>query len=309
MGPGERKLARTWEGIEITEFLQAIGFGLVTASILALAAVSVNLQVSVTNFINFAYGDFLTFGAYIAWTVGDGAHMNFFLAVLIGGIATGVLGMVANMVVFRPFMRRRVRTVTLLIAGIGVSFLVQNGITVIWGANPIRFAGVSMGSALQVGPFLWSPGDLLMMGAAVVLLILLHIMLQYTKFGKSLRATSNNIDLARACGIDSERIISLTWFIAGILTAVAGVGLMMQEGTADPTMGFTELFVIFGAVILGGLGRPYGAMLGALVVGIITEVAGMYVDAAYKTAIAFGLVILLLLVRPQGLLRSAGKTF
>ena len=282
---------------------------MVTASILALAAVSVNLQVSVTNFINFAYGDFLTFGAYIAWTLSTGGHVNFFLAILVAGLATGLLGVVTNMVVFRPFMRRRVRTITLLIAGIGVSFVVQNAILAIWGSNPIRFANVSMGNALQVGPFLWSPGDIVMMATAVVLLVALHVMLTYTKFGKSLRATSNNIDLARACGIDSDRIISLTWFVAGILTAVAGVGLMMQEGTATATMGFTELFVIFGAVILGGLGRPYGAMLGALVVGIVTELAGMYVDAAYKTAIAFGLVIVLLLFRPQGLLRSAGKTF
>jgi branched-subunit amino acid ABC-type transport system permease component len=281
----------------------------VTASILALAAVAVNLQISVTNFINFAYGDFLTFGAYVAWTVGQGARLNFFLAVLIGGIATGVLGVVANILIFRPFMRRRVRTVTLLIAGIGLSFIVQNGITMIWGANPIRFQSVSLGNALNLGPFLLTTGDLLMIVAAVLLLVLLHLMLTYTTFGKSLRATSNNIDLARACGIDSDRIISITWFIAGILTAVAGVGLMLQEGTADPTMGFTELFVIFGAVILGGLGKPYGAMLGALVLGIITEVAGMFLNAGYKTAIAFGIVIVLLLFRPQGLLKAVGKTF
>jgi branched-subunit amino acid ABC-type transport system permease component len=281
----------------------------VTASILALAAVAVNLQISVTNFINFAYGDFLTFGAYVAWTVGQGARLNFFLAVLIGGIATGVLGVVANILIFRPFMRRRVRTVTLLIAGIGLSFIVQNGITMIWGANPIRFQSVSLGNALNLGPFLLTTGDLLMIVAAVLLLVLLHLMLTYTTFGKSLRATSNNIDLARACGIDSDRIISITWFIAGMLTAVAGVGLMLQEGTADPTMGFTELFVIFGAVILGGLGKPYGAMLGALVLGIITEVAGMFLNAGYKTAIAFGIVILLLLFRPQGLLKAVGKTF
>jgi branched-subunit amino acid ABC-type transport system permease component len=271
--------------------------------------VAINLQVSVTNFINFAYGDFLTFGAYIAWTVGQGAGVNFFLAVLIGGIATGLLGVVANIVVFRPFMRRRVRTVTLLIAGIGLSFIVQNGITVIWGADPIRFEHVNLGSAVQIGPFLLTTGDLILIGVSASLLVLLHLMLTYSRFGKALRATSNNIDLARACGIDSDRIVSLTWFVAGILTAVAGVGLMLQEGTADPTMGFTELFVFFGAVILGGLGRPYGAMLGALVVGIITEVAGMFLNAGYKTAIAFGIVILLLLFRPQGLLRSVGKTF
>ncbi len=165
----------------------------------------------------------------------------------------------------------------------------------------------TLGSALNIGPFLLTPGDLLMIGASVGLLVLLHVMLTYTKFGKALRATSNNADLAQACGIDSERIVSITWFIAGLLTAVAGVGLVLQESTLDPTTGFTELFVIFGAVILGGIGRPYGAMLGALVVGILTEVSGAYLNAAYKGSIAFGFVIVLLLFRPQGLFATAGK--
>ncbi len=292
----------------MSEFTHAVGFGLVTASILALAAVAVNLQVGVTNFINFAYGDFLTFGAYVAWVVSS-RGFNFFLAVLLGGVATGLLGVAANAFIFRPFMRRGVRTTTLLIAGIGLSFITEQGITLIWGANPLRFNGVSLGTAMTVGPFVLTPGALLMMGSALSLLLLLHVLLSRTKFGKSLRATSEDVDLAQACGINCERVISVTWFLAGILTAVAGVGLSLQENNLNPVLGFNELFIIFGAVILGGLGRPYGAMLGALVVGLITEIAGAYVDAAYKTSIAFGIVIILLLFRPQGVLRSAGKTF
>ena len=132
-------------------------------------------------------------------------------------------------------------------------------------------------------------------------------MLTYTKFGKSLRATSNNIDLAKACGIDSDRVISMTWFIAGILTAVAGVGLVLQESTLSPTTGFTELFVIFGAVILGGIGRPYGAMLGALIVGILTEVVRKLRERRpTRHRSPSGLSIVLLLFRPQGLSRRGG---
>lgn len=285
---------------------EAVGFGMVTAAVLALAAVAVSLQVSVTNFINFAYGDFMTFGAYIAW-VADSHGVNFIVALALAGIATGLLGVVANLVIFRPFMQRKVRPVTLLIAGVGLSFIVQNGITIIWSAEPQRLS-VSMGSALNIGPFVVTPGDLIMIGSAIALLVLLHLMLTYTKFGKSLRATSNNIDLAQACGIDSQRVITITWFIAGILTAAAGIGLALEENTLDPTLGFTELFVIFGAVILGGIGKPYGAMLGALVVGLLTEVSGMYVNASYKSSIAFAVVIVLLLFRPQGLFAALGKT-
>jgi branched-subunit amino acid ABC-type transport system permease component len=290
----------------MARLIEAVGFGLVTASILALAAVAVSLQVSVTNFINFAYGDFLTFGAYIAWTTAN-AGVNFFLAVLLGGIATGILGILANIFIFRPFMRRGVRTVTLLIAGVGLSFIVQNMITIIWSTEPVRF-NVTLGNSFNIGPLVFTPGDLMMIGAAVTLLTLLHLMLTYTTFGKSLRATSNNIDLAQACGIDSDRVITITWFIAGLLTAVAGVGLVLQLGTLSPTTGFVELFIVFGAVILGGIGRPYGAMLGALVVGVLTEVSGMYVNSAYKTSIAFAVVIILLLFRPQGLFSGASKT-
>jgi branched-subunit amino acid ABC-type transport system permease component len=288
----------------MNQLLQAAGFGLATASIVALAAVAVSLQVSVTNFFNFAFGDFMSLGAYVAWTANH-AGVNFFLSVLLGGVAVGVLGVLANFLVFRPFMRRGVRPVTLLIAGVGLAFIVENALILIWTPSPRRFP-LNLGSALHAGPFLLTPGDLIMIGASAALLLLLHVMLTYTKFGKAIRATSNNIQLAQSCGINSDRVISVTWFIAGMLTAIAGVGLVLQESTLSPTTGFTELFIVFGAVILGGIGRPYGAMLGALIVGVLTEVSGAYVNAAYKTSIAFGVVVLLLLFRPQGLIKARG---
>lgn len=290
----------------MAQFWLAVGFGMATASILALAAVAVSLQVSVTNFVNFAYGDFMTFGAYIVWF--SFSHgLPFVLALILGALATAILGVVANLVVFRPLIRHRMRPVVLLIAGLGLSFVVQNGLTVIWTAEPKRL-NISMGMARRIGPFSFTPGDLVLIGSACVLLVALHFMLAGTKFGKSLRATSNNADLAEACGINTDRVVSSVWFIAGVLTAAAGVGLALEENGLNPGLGFTELFVIFGAVILGGIGRPYGAMVGALVVGELTEISGMYVNAAYKSTIAFAIVITLLMFRPQGLFASAGKT-
>jgi branched-subunit amino acid ABC-type transport system permease component len=293
-------------GTNISTLFDAIGFGLVTAAVIALAATAVSLQVSVTNFVNFAYGDFMTFGAYVAWTATD-KGLNLVEALILGGVATGVLGVLANILVFRPFIRRGLRPVTLLIAGVAISFILQSGIVMIWSAQPQRFP-ISVGSAMQVGPFSLTPGDIVIVLGSGSLLLLLHLMLAYTKFGKSLRATSNNSDLAQACGINSDRVINLTWFIAGILTAAAGVALSLEESSLLPTTGFTELFVIFGAVVLGGLGRPYGAMLGALIVGMLTELSGMYANPAYKGAIAFVVVIVVLLIRPQGILSAAGKT-
>jgi branched-subunit amino acid ABC-type transport system permease component len=287
-------------------FAHAIGFGLVTAAIVALAAVSVSLQVSVTNYINFAYGDFMTIGAYVAWTA-DAHGLNLALAVVLGCLATALLGVAANILAFRPLARRGMRPVTLLIAGVGLSFILQSGIVMIWGASPRRFTE-TLGRTITVGPFLLTAGDIVIIVLSAVLMILLHLTLQYTKAGKALRATSNNPDLAQACGIDSNRVINIVWFLGGILAAIAGVALTLEEGFLGPTTGFSELFIIFGAVVLGGIGRPYGAMLGALVIGLLTELSGAYIDAAYKSSIAFGFVVILLLFRPQGILRSAGKT-
>ena len=260
--------------------LEAIGFGLVTAAVVALAAVGLALQVSVTNFINFAYGDFMTFGAYSAYAA-NSAGLNFFAAVVVGGVATALLGVLANLAVFRPFVRRKARVITLLISTIGLSFIVQNAIVIIWGTGAERYT-VSIGNAHRVGPFLWTTGDMVIMGTAFVLLFGLHLMLRYTRFGKSLRATSNNPELALASGIDTGRVVNYTWLIAGFFAAVAGVALAMELNTLRPVLGFNELFVVFGAIILGGIGRPYGAMLGALIIGILTEVSGAYLNPAYK---------------------------
>lgn len=287
-------------------FAEAVGFGLVTAAVVALAAVGLSLQVSVTNFINFAYGDFMTFGAYIAYAV-NAAGVSFWLAVLIGGLATGLLGVVCNIAVFQPFVRRKARVITLLISTIGLSFIVQNAIVMIWGTSSQSYT-VNIGKASHVGPFLWSGGDVVIIVAAFVLLLALHLLLRYTKFGKALRATSNNPDLALASGIDTGRVVMWTWMITGFFAAVAGVGLALELNELQPTNGFNELFVIFGAIILGGIGRPYGAMIGALIIGVLTEVSGMYFNASYKSSIAFALVVLLLLVRPQGILAARGKS-
>ncbi|HUY57910.1 MAG TPA: branched-chain amino acid ABC transporter permease [Candidatus Micrarchaeaceae archaeon] len=285
---------------------EAVGFGLVTAAVIALAAVGLSLQVSVTNFVNFAYGDFMTFGAYITYSA-NVAGLNFFPAVLVGAAGTGLLGVVSNWVIFRPLVKRKSRTLVLLICTVGLSFIVQNAMVLIWGTNSDRYT-VSIGNALHIGPFLFTPGDLILIAVAFGLLALLHIFLQYTRFGTALRATSNNSDLAQACGIDTGRVITWTWAISGLFCAVAGVGLALETNTLRPALGFNELFVIFGAIILGGIGRVYGAMLGALIIGILTEVSGMFADPAYKGAIAFAVVVLVLLIRPQGLLPSRGRS-
>lgn len=273
---------------------------------IALGAVGLTLQVGVTNFVNFAYGDFVTFGAYVTYAF-NAAGVSFFPSMVAGGIATGLLGLLCNLVLFRAFVEQKARVITLVIVTVGLSLVVQNAIIAIWGPGAKHY-NVSIGAAMHLGPFVLTPGDLAIIIGAGLLLFLLHLMLQYTRFGKSLRATSDNADLALACGIDTGRLVNWTWVISGFFAAVAGGALVLEITTLEPTAGFNELFLFFAAVILGGIGRPYGAMLGALIIGLATEMSGMFVDAAYKTAIAFAILVIVLLVRPEGIFAVKGKT-
>lgn len=284
----------------------ALGFGLVTAAVIALAAVGLSLQVSITNFVNFAYGDMMTLGAYAAYAV-NALGVPLPVATIVGGLLVAALAVLANHVVFAPFVRRRARLVTLLIVTLGLAFIIQNTLLVIWGPDA-RHYGVNYGGQIRVGPVIWTTADLAIIFSAVSLLLGLHLFLQYTKFGKALRATSNNPELASASGVNIQRMVAATWAGSGFFATVAGVGLVLETNTLNPSVGFGALFLVFGAIILGGIGKIYGAMLGALVFGLVTEVSGFYVSAAYKTAIAFGILILLLLVRPQGLFSARGRS-
>lgn len=285
---------------------ESVGFGLVTAAVVGLAAVGLSLQVSVTNYINFAYGDFMTFGAYIAYSVAA-AGVDFYVAVAVGGLVTGLLGLAANLAVFRSFIERKARLITLLVVTLGVSLILQNVIVMVWGTGAYRY-GIDMGNAMNLGPFVLTPGAIILILLAGLLMLGLHLFLQYTRFGKAFRAVSNNNDLALASGIDVNRVINWTWVMSGFFAGIAGVGLVLETNTLRPVVGFNELFVVFAAIIMGGIGRPYGAMLGALIIGLATEMSGMYVDAAYKSAIAFAILVVVLVLRPQGIFAARGRT-
>ncbi|MGH2449542.1 MAG: branched-chain amino acid ABC transporter permease [Chloroflexota bacterium] len=285
--------------------LLSVGFGLVTASILAIAAVGLSLQFGVTNFVNFAYGDYATFGAYMALLF-NSHGLNIYLSMLLGGIFVGLFAVVVNRLIFRRFIDRKVKLLTLLIVTIGLSLFMQNAIQAIWGpAFQVYKAGVP--NSLNIGPFILTNQQLAIIGIAVVCVLGVHAILRYTRMGKAMRAMSDNRDLAEVSGIDTNRVTDITWLLAGFLAGVAGVVFAINVSAFTPVLGSEFLFLIFAAVILGGIGRPYGAVLGALVIGISTEVAGLYIDSAYADAIAFLIMIVFLFVRPQGILASQGK--
>jgi len=284
----------------------SFGFGLITASVLALAAVGLSLQFGVTNHINFAYGEFLTLGAYFAWTLSHGLGLNIWVSVVLATLLMGVFAVLVNQLLLKPFTKKGVPLLFLLVVTFGLSLFLSNLILAIWGPN-FKSLDLARESPYVIGPFLFTPSQLTIIGIALLAMGAVHLLLTRTEIGKAMRAMSDSIDLAEVSGIDTDRITSFTWLVSGCLAGLAGIVLVINITSFQPSFGGEFLFVIFAAVILGGVGSPYGAMLGALVIGLATEMSAILINSAYKNDVAFGLLILTLLLRPQGIIRMAGK--
>jgi branched-subunit amino acid ABC-type transport system permease component len=290
----------------VHSFLLSVGFGLVTASILALAAMGLTLQFGITNFVNFAYGDFLTLGAYLSWTLNTKAHLSIWVSMVIGALSMGVIAVAVNHFLLGPFARRFRNVFSVMIVTFGLSLILLNLIQAIWGPNYQQYQ-VAAQNPLRVGPFLLTADQLIIFGIGAALMLAIHLLLTRTRLGKAMRAMSDNASLAAVTGINTRAVTAVTWFLTGTLAGLAGTVLGLNIASITPSTGETFLFVIFAAVILGGIGKPYGAMLGALIIGVATEISAVIINAAYKLDVAFALLIIVLLIRPQGLLAVKGK--
>jgi branched-subunit amino acid ABC-type transport system permease component len=291
----------------MSELFLAIGFGLVVASVLAISAVGLSLQFGITNYINFAYGDFMAIGAYIAWSLNRGAgHVNIWVAMVLGGLGVGVLAVLLNRFLLAPFARRFQKLFYVLIVTFGLSLILLNVVSSIWGDEVQRYSMPSQ-NPFHVGPFLFTGDQLIVIAIAIVAMLSIHFMLTTTRIGKSMRAMSDNSTLAMTSGIDTRRITTLTWFLSGTMAGLSGTILGITQASITPGSGETFLFVIFAAVIVGGVGSIYGAIAGAVIVGLATELAALWIDPSYKLDIAFVILILALLFRPNGLFARPGK--
>jgi branched-subunit amino acid ABC-type transport system permease component len=212
-----------------------------------------------------------------------------------------------NLLLFRPFQRRGSKLIILFVLSIAVSLIVQAVLEWIYGGSSVTFS-TSAGKPYHIGPFVLTAQELAIMGAAALAMILVHVILRYTKFGKAQRAVADSLNLAAVTGISVNAVIQTTWLMAGVLAGFAGYVLALNVGSFTPTTGFSFLLVIFAAAVLGRIGSIYGAMLGALVIGIATEVSALYIPADYKNSVAFGLLILTLLIRPAGLFARRAVT-
>lgn len=286
--------------------LMGIVFGIITASVLAIASIGLTLQFGVTNFVNFAYGELLTIGAYLAWVFNVQLHMDIWVSMVLSAIAVSIVSYLFNRIVIQPFVKRRAALLILLVVTIGLQLFMENGIQAVWGTGFYKF-NTSPGSPIHLGSVTITVQQIVIVVIALVLMMAVHFLLRYTKLGKAMRAMSDDAELARVSGIKVKRVTDLTWLLSGLLAGAAGVILAINTNSFTPALGSTFLFIIFAAVICGGIGNPYGAIAGAAVIGLAMEISASYMDSAYKTVIAFAILIIVLLIRPQGIFRSRGR--
>ena len=280
--------------------LAAVGFGIVTASILAVAGVGFTLQFGVTNILNLAYGDIMTASAFVAYLVTN-AGLSVWLALVAGAAFGSAFSVLLNRFIYTPFVRHGTRLFGMIIVSIAVSLILQNALLAIFGAN---FFSLQMPrpSSVHIAGMVFTTVQLAIIGIAVAAMLLIHLLLRYTKLGKAMRATATDPELARNCGIATDRVIDLTWALSGALCGLAGVVLVMNVTAFTDTTGSQFLIPIVAVAVLGGIGQPYGAMLGALVIGITSEVAAAVFSPQYKDVVAFVILVIVLLARPQGIL-------
>jgi len=284
----------------VSLLLASVGFGLITSAVLAIAAVGFTLQFAVTDVLNLAFAAVMTAGAFTAYLVNARGY-SVWIALVAAMAASSLLSVALNYFVYSPFQRRGAAPITLVIVSLGMALIIEFGIAAFAGGVGVSYQ-MSQGRTITLGGLVLTTVQLTIIGISVVVMAVVHALLRYTRLGKAMRATAANRMLARSSGIRAGRVIATTWAVTGALCGLAGTVFAIDVGTFDSSSTDIFLILILAAVFLGGPGNAYAAMLGALVIGVITEVSAAYIQADYKYAVAFVILLAMLAVRPSGLL-------
>lgn len=292
-------------------------YGIVLGSIISLGAIGLTLIYGILRFANFAHGDLMTAGAYVAlfmvtgpfsWlgipdhtfgSISFGWRMVF--AFPFAMAAVGCVAVLLDRIIFRKLRLKGSGAVILAMASLGASFIIRMIVLIFWGGDYLFYRPGLLRPAIELplGVKI-RPDQILILLVVIFLVSVLHLFLQKTRMGKAMRATADNMDLARISGIDTERVITWTWIIGGALAAAGGIlyGIDVQLHAG---MGWNFLLPLFAAAILGTIGNMYGALVGGLVIGVAQQVSTAFLLPTYKPAVAFMIMILILLIRPQGI--------
>jgi neutral amino acid transport system permease protein len=290
--------------------------GISLGSIIALAAVGLTLTFGILRLSNFAHGDYMTLGAYLTFVFDTLLYQAFHIAPsnIVGALAIVALAiglstivmigyaLLCEQLLWKRMRAKRADSTTLVILSIGLALFMRNAVLLVWGAGlqryqlPVFDAWNLMGVRIRVF-------DILVTLMAIASIGALAYLLQNTKIGKAMRAVADDIDLARVTGINVDRVVMWTWILAGGLTALSGSMFGLVEAV-QPNMGWFLILPLFASVILGGIGNPYGAIVGAFIIGIAQELCTLVIPVEYKTGVALLIMMGVLLVRPQGLFRG-----
>lgn len=283
--------------------------GIVLGCIYALGAIGISLVFGILRFANFAHGEIVTFGAYVTLSLVwlSGVHP---LIVMPGAmVVTAVLALGIDRVFYRPF--RKAPTIMVVIASFGMMLMIRSVVQFFWGVQLQPMVRGIQPPVAWLDPLRIPQKHLLIIGCTLVLMFAVHLLLTRTRIGKAMRATSDSPELARITGIDTEKVVRMTWIIGASLAVAAGVFLAIDTHV-ETMMGFRLLLPMFAAAILGGIGKPYGAVAGGLVIGLIEELSTYpwvgttpLISPGYKAGIAFAVMVAMLIWRPQGLFRGS----
>jgi neutral amino acid transport system permease protein len=282
--------------------LQLIVNGIVLGSIIALAAIGLTMVYGVLNFANFSHADFMALGAYIAFVLNAVLGINLIISFFIAIAISGAIGVLLDFLVWKPMRKKNADLVSLIIISIGLALIVRNSIIFIWGGSTRNF-DLPVRKGIEMLGVTVTHNQLIGMGTAILFMVMVHYFLKHTKMGKAMRAISDDINLARVSGIDADKVIMWMWFVGIGLAGAAGI-LYGLETTIRPNMGWFLILPMFAAVILGGIGNPYGAMVGGMVIGLSQELSILILPSEYKMGVSLAIMILVLLFKPEGLFKG-----
>ncbi|MDQ4020484.1 MAG: branched-chain amino acid ABC transporter permease [Actinomycetota bacterium] len=285
--------------------IDGIRFGLV----IGITGVGLSLIFGTTGLTNFAHGELVTIGAVVAWMLNVTFGMQLILATLLAIVVGAVIGAANDLGIWRPMRRRRAGLIAQLVISIGLALVLRYLVLIFFGGRSEAFADYTNQVERDYGIISITDKDVATIVISLAVLVGIALLLQRTRIGKAMRAVSDNRDLAAASGINVERVVLFVWVLAGALAALGGVlfGLSELAGTVQYEMGFVLLLLMFAGVILGGLGTAYGALVGCLIVGILVQVSAQIIPVDLKYLGGLAVLIVILVIRPQGLLGSRAR--
>jgi branched-chain amino acid transport system permease protein/neutral amino acid transport system permease protein len=288
----------------VTLFVAAFGFGLVSLAVIAIAAVGFTMQFGITNVINLAYGEIMITCAYVAYQLNH-RGVSIWIGLVAGVVFGAGFSYLLNRVVYTPFLRKGTAYIGMVIVAVAVSLMVSNVLLAIVGPDNVSYSQPA-GATIRMGAITLTTIQVLIIGIAVVAMLAIHALLTLTRLGKAMRATAANPTLARNCGIPTARVVDVVWLITGALCGLAGTVAAMNSESFAVSNGSGYLITILAAAVLGGAGQPYGAMLGAVLIGEVTELSAAVISPEYKAVVAFAILVVVMVMRPRGLLSKIG---